>query len=379
MKQTRLWMIGLLAYLLIGCTTPVSSPTTTQDPTPLPNPEIKVEPLLRFKHEKPTIAFGTVSDGLDYILDTNWEEISVQGINTQTLGVQVWIFSGHHLGQPVTQSYSVTIVDDVAPVFSNVRNLEFEQGTPFAHDFVAKDNADPAVTVQIKGETTTSTVGSYELIAAVTDASGNTNEVPFTVTIKAKAVAVVPKPEPTKPKVETPTTPKAEAPVKPKVETPVKPKVETPVKPVEPKEPYPEGVPAHAVKSTKTGMTFYTWFSEDKQFQFVFNEQIGLVQSPLKPKEEPIPENKILCPHAWTDVTKPCDWIKPNSMPKDMLGRTVPTFPTQQEAWDWAMARVEEALVPGEGVKGWYNSAGFSIHKEYTNEGKIFYFPYMHP
>lgn len=88
--------------------------------------------------------------------------------------------------------------------------------------------------------------------------------------------------------------------------------------------------------------------------------------------ESPVTEvpPKAICPNAWYDENQPCDWIPDNLKPLDELGRSVPSFPTSQEAWNWGEAQMYD------NSSNWY-LCGFTRMEGNKNDGTIFYYAYM--
>lgn len=91
--------------------------------------------------------------------------------------------------------------------------------------------------------------------------------------------------------------------------------------------------------------------------------------------EEPIPpftelEPLPLCPNALYDENKPCDYIHPNMLARDELGRDVPSFDTPNKAWDWAENEMYDE------ASTWY-MCGFTLMEGYYNDETIFYYAYM--
>lgn len=79
---------------------------------------------------------------------------------------------------------------------------------------------------------------------------------------------------------------------------------------------------------------------------------------------------KVVCTNAWYDENQPCDWIPDNLKPLDELGRSVPSFTTSQEAWNWGEAQMDDTS------SNWY-LCGFTRMEGNTNDGTIFYYAYM--
>lgn len=88
-----------------------------------------------------------------------------------------------------------------------------------------------------------------------------------------------------------------------------------------------------------------------------------------KPEEPPEPPT-LACPNALYDANQPCDWIHPNLRPIDEQGRTVPSFMTSQEAWNWGDAQMMDQS------SKWY-MCGYNRMDGHTNDGTTFYYAYM--
>lgn len=93
------------------------------------------------------------------------------------------------------------------------------------------------------------------------------------------------------------------------------------------------------------------------------------VQDP-KPEEPSVPQPTLVCPNALYDVSQPCNWIHPNLRPVDEQDRTVPSFMTSQEAWNWGDDQMMD-----ESSK-WY-MCGYNRMDGHTNDGTPFYYAYM--
>lgn len=89
-----------------------------------------------------------------------------------------------------------------------------------------------------------------------------------------------------------------------------------------------------------------------------------------KPEEPLVPQPTLACPNALYDVNQPCDWIHPNLRPVDEQERTVPSFMTSQEAWNWGDAQMMD-----ESSK-WY-MCGYNRMDGHTNDGTPLYYAYM--
>lgn len=70
------------------------------------------------------------------------------------------------------------------------------------------------------------------------------------------------------------------------------------------------------------------------------SENTGPTDLEPKPEEPPVPQPILTCPNALYDVNQPCDWIHPNLRPVDEQERTVPSFMSSQEAWNWGNAQM---------------------------------------
>lgn len=94
--------------------------------------------------------------------------------------------------------------------------------------------------------------------------------------------------------------------------------------------------------------------------------------TPDQTSESPVTEvpPKVVCTNAWYDENQPCDWIPDNLKPLDGLGRSVPSFTTSQEAWNWGDAQMMD-----ESSK-WY-MCGYNRMDGHTNDGTPFYYAYM--
>lgn len=79
---------------------------------------------------------------------------------------------------------------------------------------------------------------------------------------------------------------------------------------------------------------------------------------------------KVIYPNAWYDENEPCDWMPDNLRPLDEIGRSVPSFPTSQEAWNWGEAQMYDT------ASNWY-MCGFIRMEGNTNAGTMFYYAYM--
>lgn len=95
------------------------------------------------------------------------------------------------------------------------------------------------------------------------------------------------------------------------------------------------------------------------------------VEAPPTPVEKPekvLPES--LCANAWYDENQTCDWIHPNLKPTDEIGRSVPTFTTSEDAWNWAEKQMYNE------TSTWY-MCGFNLMDGHTNDGTTFFYGYM--
>lgn len=90
----------------------------------------------------------------------------------------------------------------------------------------------------------------------------------------------------------------------------------------------------------------------------------------LKPEELPTLQPTLACPNALYDVNQTYDWIHPNLRPVDEQERTVPSFITSHEAWNWGDAQIMD------GSSKWY-MCGYYRMDGHINDGTPFYYAYM--
>lgn len=103
---------------------------------------------------------------------------------------------------------------------------------------------------------------------------------------------------------------------------------------------------------------------------FTRKQMTHRVSSRTKAQTTTCTSTNTYMPNALYGVNQPCDWIQPNLRPVDEQGRTVPSFTTSQEAWNWG-----DAQMMYESSK-WY-MCGYNRMEGHTNDGKPFYYAYM--
>jgi len=146
-----------------------------------------------FTDENPEVTCGERYATMDYVASSGGDvtpereylATDTSGEHEMKFTVSRELFGGlKEISEDYTFTY--TVVDDVAPVVLNSGNGAIVQrGTEFNIDEVVgyADNADPSPKLSLEGSVDMSKNGSYPLHATVTDASGNSTEWDFTVTV----------------------------------------------------------------------------------------------------------------------------------------------------------------------------------------------------